>query len=258
MEAVAVITGGTSGIGAAYAQALAVRGYDLVITGRRAEKLESVASQIKTQTGRRVETVILELGDGSLRAEFCNRLRQRSDVEILVNNAGFGLSAQFDPENAPHQLQMLEVHVRASLELIESVLPQMLGRRHGTIINVSSLASFFPMPRGSVYSASKAFLTVFSESLAMELHDEGIRVQALCPGMTRTDFHAQMGIAGKDITQRKLMIWMSPERVVFRSLRAMERGRVVCIPGIFNFVVARVLSHVPRRLYHWLVSRVRS
>jgi len=133
----------------------------------------------------------------------------------------------------------------------------MRARRSGSIINVSSIAGFFPMPRGSVYSASKAFLTVYSESLAMELKPHGIRVQALCPGMTHTYFHERMGITGAEITQRKAMSWMSAHGVAERSLRAIDRNRVVCIPGLFNRIAARVLSHIPRFIYYRAVMRIR-
>ncbi len=257
MHATAVITGGTSGIGRAFARAFAERGYDIIITGRRRKVLEATAAEIRAATGRKVETTILELTDARRRSAFGEFLGARDDVEVLINNAGFGLSAEFDAEHLRRHLDMVEVHVRATLEFTAAVLPGMRKRRSGAIINVSSVAGFFPMPRGSIYSASKAFLISFSESLAMEVRKDGIRVQALCPGMTRTDFHDHMGVSGKEITQRRFLVWMSPERVVEASLGALRRNRVVCIPGVFNRVVARVFSHTPRRIYYRLVAGIR-
>lgn len=257
MNSSAVITGASSGIGAEFARVAAMNGLDLTITGRRRDKLEAVAERIRREQGRRVETMIVELADRDQRTELCAVLAQRDDIELLVNNAGFGVPGTFD-EEAERQLDMLDVHARAPLELIKAVLPQMKRRGSGAIINVASVASFFPLPKASVYASSKAFLVVFSEALAMELSAFGIGVQALCPGMTRTDFHDRMGVSGRETSQRNLMGWKTPESVVAGSFAALRRGRVVYIPGIGNNLLVRTLSHLPRRLYYRLVQRLRS
>ena len=143
------------------------------------------------------------------------------------------------------------------LGIIAAVLPGMKQRKRGSIINVSSVAGFFPMPRGSMYSATKAFLVSMSESLSMELAGHGVRVQALCPGMTHTDFHRQLGIAGEELSQRKMLVWMSADRVVRSSLKALSRNRVVCIPGLAYYLIVRLFSHTPRWIYYRLLIFLR-
>ena len=133
----------------------------------------------------------------------------------------------------------------------------MMEKRRGAIINVSSLASFFPMPGGTTYSATKAYLNSFSESLQMELSDFGIQVQALCPGMTHSDFHRKMGAHGDDIRKRYFLNWMDPDTVVRKSLRHLGSKRVLYIPGTINKAIARVMPKIPRRLYYPLVTKVR-
>jgi hypothetical protein len=147
------------------------------------------------------------------------------------------------------------VHVRTTLELVDAVLPGMKRRGSGIIINVASVAAFFPMPGGALYSATKSFLVAFTESVSMELSNQGIRVQVVCPGLTHTDFHERMGPQGKRITERKLLPWMSSRRVVRSSLRAIKHKRVVFIPGASNRILVRVFSHLPRKLYHALLVK---
>ena len=257
MRPIAVVTGGTSGIGAAFANAFAVSGYDLIVVGRREEIIRGVARSIESKTASSVSVRIADLSIPGERAALASELEGVESIEILVNNAGFGHSADFGGEETRKQLEMLDVHVTASVELIAAVLPGMKRRKRGSIINVSSVAGFFPMPRGSMYSATKAFLVSMSESLSMELAGHGVRVQALCPGMTHTDFHRQMGIAGEELTQRKMLVWMSADRVVRSSLKALSRNRVVCIPGIAYYLIVRLFSHTPRWIYYRLLKNLR-
>ena len=257
MRPIAVVTGGTSGIGAAFAEALAKSGHDLIIVGRREEIIRGVAKSIEVKFENTVEVRIVDLGVQEEREALVAEVARLGNIELLVNNAGFGHSADFGGEESKAQLEMLDVHVTASVNLISAVLPGMKRRKRGAIINVASVAGFFPMPRGSMYSATKAFLVSLSESLSMELSGHGIRVQALCPGMTHTDFHAQMGVAGRELQQRKLLVWMSAEKVVRRSLNALSRNRVVCIPGVAYYIIVRLFSHTPRWIYYPLLRRLR-
>ena len=257
MRPIAVVTGGTSGIGAAYANAFAESGHDLIIVGRREEIIRGVARSIEAKTASSVEVRIIDLAISEERDALVSELEGLDNIEILVNNAGFGHSADFGGEEINTQLEMLDVHVTSSVKLIAAVLPGMKQRKRGAIINVASVAGFFPMPRGSMYSATKAFLVSLSESLSMELSRHGIRVQALCPGMTYTEFHTQMGVAGEELAQRKLLVWMSADEVVRRSRKALSRNRVICIPGIAYFLIVRLFSHIPRRLYYRLLKRLR-
>jgi len=262
---IAVVTGATSGIGAAFARRLAADGYDLVVTGRRKEKIAQLVKEIEERYGTQVETILCELSNIDHVDRLVRRLVEKDEVAILVNNAGYGLSQSFADVDVETSLTMLKVHIDASLRLIHAVLPSMRKRQKGSIINVSSLASLIPLPEGSVYAATKAFLTLFTESLHLELRRDNIRLQALLPGFTRTDFHDQMALraarstAGQPPTDPKrgarFLRFMSAEKVVDKSLKALRRGRVICIPGGSNRTLALFARLLPRRLLYALVSK---
>ena len=147
---------------------------------------------------------------------------------------------------------MLMVHVLAAMRLTNAVAPRMVDSRSGLIINVSSLAAYFPLPGSATYSATKRYLINFSESLHMELASYGVHVQALCPGMTKTDFHMRMGEDGKRIERQYILGWMKPEKVVKLSLRHVSSHHVVYIPGLVNKALVRIVSRIPRRLHYRL------
>ena len=256
MSGFAVITGATSGIGAAFAEILGGKGHSLLLTGRRRKILEDFAANLRLRLGIIVETAIVELANPPERSQLCERLKALDQIDYLVNNAGFGLSLDFGDKKCVPHLEMIEVHIKAPLELTNAVLPGMKNRGSGAIINVSSVASFFPMPRGTTYSATKAFLNTFSESLALELTEFNIAVQALCPGMTRTYFHDRMGLAGKEIEKRNILGWMAPDTVAARSIHRLRRKRVIFIPGVINKFLVAVFSRLPRCIYYPLVRRI--
>jgi uncharacterized protein len=250
----ALVTGATSGIGAAWARELGRRGYGLLITGRREAELRAVARE----TGARaVEVLLAELSDEAALEGVVAACAGRR-IDVLVNNAGFGTGEESFLRSAfEGQRRMERVHIAAPMRLIHAVAPGMVGRGTGVIVNVASLAAFMPLPRSAAYSATKAFLTVFSESLAMELRRSGVRVQALCPGFTRTHFHAALGIPEKELRNRFILRWMSAEAVVRASVRALRHDRVVCVPGFWNRVIRRVVPLVPRRLLYAALSGAR-
>ncbi len=250
----AVITGATSGIGAAFAREFAARGYNLFLTGRRIERITAFANELKAAYGVDVAVSIVELSDKEQVDRLIAEISEIPAVTALVNNAGFGKAGVFAGNRDLHHA-MLMVHVVAAMRLIDAVVPRMIDARQGTIINVSSVAAYFPLPGNSTYSATKRYLITFSESLHSELAPYGIHVQALCPGMTRTDFHARMGDEGKRIVKRYFFGWMNPERVVKLSLRRLSGRRVIYIPGHVNKILVRVISRMPRRLYYKL-SRI--
>ena len=189
----ACITGATSGIGAAFAKRFAEQGYDLIITGRRKEKIESLSNALSTENEIDVEVVILELSDDIEIALFAKKIGEMRNIEILVNNAGFAKENLFHKEIFSTYEAMLKVHNLATIQLCHAVLPNMVSNKKGIIINVSSLGAFLPLPINAVYAASKSFVKIFTESIYLELQGTGVKVQALCPGMTRTDFHEKMG-----------------------------------------------------------------
>jgi hypothetical protein len=254
----AVVTGATSGIGRSFAAALAARGYDLLVTGRRREHIEAAAAEIRSIHGVAVDVRILELTDRDAMRGFVREVASREHVAVLVNNAGYGRSSPFHEDDVEAEAGMVTVHVETTLRLTHAVIPAMRRRGGGWIINVSSLASYLPLPRGAVYASTKAWMVGFSESIALELAGSGVRCQALLPGFTRTDFHRSPQYGNLDRRNRGLVRWMEPDEVVSASLRAIERGRrIVCIPGAVNRVVAAAVRLIPRRVLYRLIARNR-
>ena len=254
----AVITGATSGIGRSYAEALAAAGHDLLLTGRRSEKLAAASEELEQRYGVAVRRRVLELTDRAALASLVRDVAALSAPAVLVNNAGFGRSSAFHEDDVEAQAGMVSVHVEATLRLTHAVIPHMTERGGGWIINVSSLASYLPLPRGAVYASTKAWIVSFTESIALELAPYGIRCQALLPGFTRTDFHRDPQYANLDRRNRGLIRWMDADHVVAASLRCIERNpRVLCIPGAANRLLSFVVRGIPRPVLHVLIRRTR-
>jgi len=243
----ALITGATSGIGKAFAQRLARDGYDLILTGRRRELLESFAGELASAHHVQVETVIAELSDEADVKALALKAAQTRNLTLLINNAGFGTTGLFHEESAESQAGMVKCHVLAPLLLAHAVIPNMVKAGRGAIINLSSVRAFGPGIGTATYCGAKSFLNLFSECLAMELRGTGVKVQALCPGYTITDFHRRLGLdtSGKN---HGLVRWMTPEQVVEASLRCLEGGRVVCLPNLWNRALAALLKFSPPAL----------
>ena len=229
----ALVTGASSGIGRVYALRLAREGHDLILVARRAERLEEVAREIAA-LGRRAEIVLADLSthDGVAAAE---ARAAKGDVTMLVNNAGFQVYrpfAELDPDLAEAQIH---AHTTAIVRLCRAVLPKMLERGAGAIVNLSSSLAFSAgmraphLPKRATYAATKAFVNAFTEILAVEMEGSGVKVQALCPGVVRTEFHDQPGRPG---AIRPNVPVMEPQDVVAASLAALTLGDVICIPGL--------------------------
>jgi hypothetical protein len=252
---VGLVTGATAGIGKVFAERLAARGYDLILVARDVPRLEAVAAELTGRYGVSVEALAADLARDSDIERVAARIGGGPPLAILVNNAGFGVKGDLAVTDPASQAAMLHVHALAPLRLCRAALPAMLARRSGAIINVSSIASFIYTPGNANYSATKAYLTAFSEGLDGEVRGAGVRVQALCPGFTRTEFHDRMGLTPAERKRRPL--WLSPEFVVDTSLRALERGGpVVCIPDWRYRVLVFLIRHVPRRLLGLATRRV--
>ena len=256
-KGVVFITGASSGIGAAFARELGRRGFDLILTGRRRAQLDALANALVGAHGIRVEVITAELADDAALEQLAERVRSEAQLEMLINNAGFGSGgAPFHQQDYAVHQAMLRVHVQATVRLTYAALPTLLARRQGAIINVSSVAAFFTIPYQVMYSATKEFIRAFSEALAIELRGSGVRVQALCPGFTRTDFHARLGADPERVYRTSgPMKAMSAEEVVQASLRCLARDEVICIPGAHNRFASFLPCIVPRRLQHWLLGR---
>jgi short-subunit dehydrogenase len=250
---IALVTGATAGIGASFARQLAARGHDLVLVARDAARLDSAAQQLRSY-GVQVELLPADLADD----EGCALVEKRcaAGIDVLVNNAGLGTQGEFHEVDLADEEHMLRVNVRAVMRLTHAALPAMVARGSGAIVNVSSVAGFAPGARAVTYSASKAYVTNFSESLHLQYAHHGVRVLALCPGFTRTEFHsrAEMDVSG--IPER---MWLDADDVVATALADLDSGRSLSIPGAqYKAIVAatRIIpSGVQRRVLRGLRSR---
>jgi uncharacterized protein len=229
----ALITGASAGLGAEYARQLAAAGTGLILVARRQDRLEELARELREKRAVAVEILPADLSrdDGIGRVE--RRIAEDATLDLLVNNAGYGGRTGFARGEIADHLDMVRVHVEATVRLTRAALPGMIARGRGAVINVASVAAFSPFS-GAMYSGTKAFLVMFSDNLQGELKDKGIILQALCPGMTHTDFHE---VAEFDKTTIPKPFWMTAEAVVRVSLRELGR-RVVCIPGWKNKIIA--------------------
>ena len=151
---------------------------------------------------------------------------------------------------------MIQVHISATIQLVHAVLPGMVKRKQGKIITVSSMSAFLPAPGNSIYAATKAFLNTFMESIHMEVHKYGLQVQSLCPGLTRTGFHKRLKKEGKRSRISKIVPWMEADEVVDQSLKCLEDGKVICIPGCFNKAVKKVIPALPRKSFYSLSEKI--
>jgi len=255
----ACITGATSGIGAAFAKKLAEQGFDLIITGRRKEIIEAFANNLSNEYKVTVKVIIAELSDDERLDLLSKTVKETENLEILVNNAGFNNKSYFHEEDISLYEKMIKVHNLALIRLCHCALPNMISKGKGTIINVSSIAALVPVPVNSVYSASKSFVKIFSESIHLELKGTGVNVQALCPGMTITDFHERIGFDRNTYYKNKgLMKAMTPEDVVEISLQYIKKDKAICIPGKHNLLLSYLFKIVPQPLLYKMVSSIGS
>lgn len=238
----AVITGASRGIGAEYARALAARGHDLLLVARDRDRLEGLAAGLADRYGIEAGWEALDLAqpDAGHRLYAAARAR-RPYLDVLVNNAGFGLCGPFVDMPAPRLQDMLRLHVNTVVESVRLFLPGMMERGSGTIITVASTAGLMPVPYLAQYGATKAFLVSFTEALAEEVRGSGVRLQACCPGSTDTDFHATAGYMPKDPVRID-----SPAEVVSTSLSALSRGRVTVTVGLRGRLLAALSRWGPR------------
>lgn len=243
----AVVTGASAGLGKVFAQQLAERGFDLLIVARDKDRLRSLADELSLQYGVNAEPWPADLSRDEGMRTLAEKIAKDERVMVLVNNAGFGTRGKLANRPVSEQATMLELHVMAPFLLTRAVLPGMIARREGRIITVSSVASFTSSAGGVNYCATKAYQRVMMESLALETVGTGVRVQALCPGFTHTEFHERMKI---DKTRGiPNWAWLSAERVVRTSLdAAFGDGPVVVIPGKRYRLLVGVLKHMPEFL----------
>jgi hypothetical protein len=227
----ALVTGASSGIGAVYADRLARRGYDLILVARNKERLASLARRISRGTGRTVETVAADLTDAADLRRVEQILRTNAGISLLVNNAGVGAAAPLLASDVDKMEEMIGLNVTALTRLTYAAVPGFVTRRNGTIINISSIVAISHESLNGVYSGSKAFVLALTHSLVHELGDKGVRVQAVLPGATATEF---WDIAGKPVHQLPPQIVMSADDMVDASLAGLDLGEIVTIPSLAN------------------------
>lgn len=225
----ALITGASSGIGALYADRLARQGYDIILVARSADKLERLATEIRSATGRAVETVKADLADRGDLGRIEAMLRTDRSIVMLVNNAGVGATAALLDSDVEAMDAMIELNVTALMRLAFAAAPGFAARGAGTIVNIASVVAIAPEVLNGVYGGTKAFVLAFSQSLHHELGDRGVRVQAVLPGATATDF---WGVAGTPLEHLPGEIVMPADALVDAALAGLEIGEVVTIPSL--------------------------
>ena len=240
----ALITGASSGIGAEFAAQLAGRGMHLILAARRKDRMAELATDLNTRHGTRCHIVAIDLADPDSSRRLFEEVRKlQVDVELLVNNAGTGLIGQIQSTSAEDVRRMLNVNLMTLADLTYRILPGMISRGHGAIINMSSQAAFQPVAFMAGYAASKSFILHFSEALWAEVRSRGVTVTAVCPGVTRTDFFDKAGAPG----------WLekhtsvTPAKVVRSALRAMEKRRQYVVTGWKNYMLTLLVRFMTRR-----------
>lgn len=227
----ALITGASSGIGAVYADRLAKRGYDLILVARNRGRLDALADDISTRTGRAVEVLPADLGNAASLAIVEDKLRHDASVTLLVNNAGIGTHKTLLDSDVENMTDMISLNVTAPMRLTYAIAPSLVARGSGAVISISSIASIAPEILNGVYGGSKAFVSAFSQSLHHELASKGVRVQAVLPGATATDFWA---IGGLPLEQLPTEFVMSAGDMVEAALVGFDRGELITIPSLHS------------------------
>jgi hypothetical protein len=250
MTKVALITGASAGLGVEFARQLSKRGHRLVLAARRKERLDELAKELGN-----ARAVAIDLSKANAAAKLVVDIEAAGEeVELLVNNAGFGLIGQFAELDAKRLRQMIDLNVGTLTDLCRAIAPQMIKRKSGGILNVASTAAFQPGPKMAVYFATKAFVLSVSEALHEELKPHGIHVTCLCPGPTRTEFGEVAGFGGNGMFDRVAM--ESPE-VVEAGLAGLDKNRAVIVPGLVNKAVAASTRFAPRSIVRKIAGSIK-
>ena len=246
-----MVTGATAGIGAAFTRHLAAAGYGLVLVARDTDRLEAARRTLLSFGAPAVEVITADLTDSAQRVPVVDRLAGRG-VDLLVNNAGIGLGQDFLESTPARLLEQIEINVTAPTVLARAALPGMVARGHGGVINVASIAGMIP-GRGTTYAGSKAYVISLSEGLAMSLAGTGVRVQALCPGFVRTEFHERASI---DMSKTPGALYVDIDQLVVTSLDDLRHNKIVSVPGALYGTIAVAARLLPRSTIRSIASKV--
>src|SRR3954447_4763751 len=240
--AAALVTGASSGIGEALARQLSERGYRLALVARTQDKLQSLAAEL----GDGAEVFVCDLADPAARDRLASEVAQRGlQVEVLVNNAGFGVYQDFAESDREREIEQARVNVEAVVDLTHRFLPEMISRGRGAIINTASTAAFQPIPGNAGYAAAKAYVLALSEALHEETRKTGVTVTALCPGPVHSGFQEASGAQEFAKTLPKPM-WREPQAVAKAALKAADRGKRLVVPGAPNQISGAMARFSPR------------
>ena len=250
MKKVALITGASAGLGVEFARQLSKRGHRLVLAARRKDRLDALARELGN-----TRAVAIDLSKANATAKLMADLEAAGEqVEILVNNAGFGLIGRFAELDPKRERQMIDLNVGALTDLCRAVAPGMIKRKSGAILNVASTAAFQPGPKMAVYFATKAFVLSFTDALHEELMPHGVKVTCLCPGPTRTEFGEVAGFGGNGAFDK---VAMEAGEVVEAGLKGMDRNRAVIVPGLVNKIGAISTRFAPRSVVRKIAGAIK-
>jgi len=250
LKKVALITGASAGLGVEFARQLSKRGHRLVLAARRKERLEDLAKELGN-----ARAVAIDLSKAGAAAKLLADVEAAGEqVDLLVNNAGFGLIGRFAELDAQRERQMIDLNVGVLMDLCRAVAPHMIQRKSGGILNVASTAAFQPGPNMAVYFATKAFVLSFTEALHEELKPHGVKVSCLCPGPTRTEFGEVAGFGGNGLFDRTAM--EAPE-VVEAGIEGLEKNRAVVVPGLVNKIGATSTRFAPRSIVRKIAGAIK-
>jgi len=248
----AIVTGASGGMGTAFTKSLAQRGYSVLAVARGVEPLVRMAEELK-KDGAMVETLAADLASAEGVKIVVDRAHALGDIELLVNNAGLSTSGDFLDQSADKEIQSIRVNVEALYTLTRKIVPGMVARKRGGILNIASIVAFQAIPYWTTYAATKAFVLAFGEGLAYELRDSGVRVVTVCPGFTKTGLYADSGVPGM---AGRLLPFATPEEVVRVALAAYDAGRVVRVVGLTNRLLAISGALTPRFILRWLMAKM--
>jgi hypothetical protein len=242
---IALITGASAGIGEDFANQLAAQGFNLALVARRKEKLEELATQLQQKYAIQCDIIAADLAIEEGVAQVVEYIKNSTALDLVINNAGFGTLGVFADVPLEKSLEMLQVHVVATMKICHTAIPKMIEHGRGGIINVASMNAFLYFPGNTMYQATKSFLNAFSRGLALDYGNKNLRIQVLCPGFTHTEFHSVRDFSNFNKGTIPKFMWMKSEEVVRISLNSLSKNQIVVIPGTKNKIFKWLFLHTP-------------